>query len=623
MTDPTHRVGRYDPLKSEPFWQAAWESAGVFRASEDSPRPKFYALEMFPYPSGRLHVGHVRNYAMGDVVARYKRARGFEVLHPMGWDAFGLPAENAARERGVDPGAWTRGNIAVMRDELKRLGLAIDWSRELATCDAEYYGAQQALFLDLWARGLVYRKRAAVNWDPVDQTVLANEQVIDGRGWRSGALVERRELSQWFLRITYYAEALLDGLDDLTGWPEKVRLMQRNWIGRSQGLRLRFAVVGPEPAKASIEVYTTRPDTLFGASFVAISPDHPIAATLAESSPTVRDFLARCRSGGATEAQIETGEKLGLDTGLVVSHPFATDRHLPVWIANFVMIEYGAGAIFGCPAHDQRDLDFALKYGLAVLPVVLPPGEDRSAFHVKQEAYLGPGTLYRSEFLDGQDVDGGKAAAIARAVALGVGEPTTNYRLRDWSVSRQRGWGSPIPAIHCADCGVVPAATDTLPIRLPEGLDFSVPGNPLARHPTWKHTRCPRCGGEAERETDTFDTFVEFVLVLRSFRRSTGHRTNKYRGRRPMAAGRSICWRGRTRRPASALRAVHDASPPRRGPPNDLRALQPPVYSRDGHSRDLSQTDRRMAGAGRGDRRARRRRTTGAGKRRRRATDHR
>ncbi len=509
MAEREGRAGRYDPLACEPRWQAAWEAAAVFRADDNSAKPKYYALEMFPYPSGRLHIGHVRNYTMGDVVARYKRARGHEVLHPMGWDAFGLPAENAARERGVNPAEWTRGNIEVMRAELKRLGLAIDWSRELATCDVNYYGAQQALFLDLWSRGLVYRKLSAVNWDPVDHTVLANEQVIDGLGWRSGAPVERRELAQWFLRITNYADALLEGLDTLTHWPDKVRLMQRNWIGRSTGLRLTFALAEPQPTGAkSIEVYTTRPDTLFGASFLAISPDHPIARTLAAGSRAVATFIDGCRAGAGTEAQIETAEKLGLDTGLMVVHPFDPMRTLPVWIANFVLIDYGAGAIFGCPAHDQRDLDFARKYGLPVIPVVKPDGWGDGAFHVEQEAYTGRGVLFDSDFLDGADDTAAKTAAIARAERLGVGKAEVAFRLRDWSVSRQRGWGCPIPAIHCGDCGVVPAPAASLPVRLPEDLDFSQPGNPLARHRTWKHVACPNCGRDAERETDTFDTFV-------------------------------------------------------------------------------------------------------------------
>jgi leucyl-tRNA synthetase len=499
---------RYNPKVVEPKWRAAWDEAQVFRAETGSPKPKYYVLEMFPYPSGRLHVGHARNYAMGDVVARFKRARGFNVLHPMGWDAFGLPAENAAAERGVDPAEWTRNNIDRMREELKRLGLSLDWSREFATCDPAYYGRQQAWFLKLLRRGLVYRKEGLVNWDPVDMTVLANEQVIDGRGWRSGAVVERRKLNQWFLRITDYAEALLEGLESLDRWPAKVRLMQENWIGKSQGLRLTFAFDGAGPAEG-VTVYTTRPDTLYGASFLAVAPDHPLAERLAGEDPAVAKFIADVRRGGTSEAEIESAEKLGLDTGLRVRHPFDHTLTLPVWIANFVLMDYGTGAIFGCPAHDQRDLDFARKYGLAVTPVVLPAGEDPGLFHVKQEAYVGPGRIYNSDFLDGLDIETAKAAAVNRAESLGVGQGATVYRLRDWGVARQRGWGCPIPVVHCAACGVVAVPEAQLPVALPQGLDFSRPGNALARHPTWKHTLCPGCGGPAERETDTLDTFVD------------------------------------------------------------------------------------------------------------------
>ena len=499
---------RYNPKSVEPKWRAAWDAADAFQAETGADKPKYYVLEMFPYPSGNLHVGHARNYAMGDVVARYKRARGFNVLHPMGWDAFGLPAENAAQERGVDPAAWTRGNIDRMRAELKALGLSIDWSRELATCDPAYYGRQQAWFLRLLDRGLVYRKEGVVNWDPVDLTVLANEQVIDGLGWRSGAPVERRKLTQWFLRITDYADDLLEGLQSLDRWPDKVRLMQENWIGKSRGLRLDFAFATPEPAP-SITVYTTRPDTLFGASFLAVAPDHPLAERLAASDERVRDFVARCRLGGTSEAEIESAEKLGWDTGLEVVHPFDPNWRLPVWIANFVLMEYGTGAIFGCPAHDQRDLDFARKYELPVRPVVLPPDADPASFHVKQEAYVGPGRIFNSGFIDGLEVEPAKAAAIAEIERLGVGVGATIYRLRDWGVSRQRGWGCPIPVIHCQSCGVVPVPEDQLPVRLPDGMDFSRPGNPMARDEAWRQVSCPKCGGAAQRETDTLDTFVD------------------------------------------------------------------------------------------------------------------
>ncbi|HEY2049200.1 MAG TPA: leucine--tRNA ligase [Caulobacteraceae bacterium] len=499
---------RYNPKSVEPKWRAAWDAADAFRAETGSAKPKYYVLEMFPYPSGNLHVGHARNYAMGDVVARYKRAQGFNVLHPMGWDAFGLPAENAAQERGVDPAAWTLANIDRMRVELKALGLSIDWSRELATCDPAYYGRQQAWFLRLMERGLIYRKEGVVNWDPVDMTVLANEQVIDGRGWRSGAPVERRKLTQWFARITDYAEDLLEGLQSLDRWPDKVRLMQENWIGKSRGLRLDFAFATPQPEPA-INVYTTRPDTLFGASFVAVAPDHPLAERLAASDERVRDFVARCRMGGTSEAEIESAEKLGWDTGLEVVHPFDPNWRLPVWIANFVLMEYGTGAIFGCPGHDQRDLDFARKYDLPVTPVVLPPGADATSFHVKQEAYVGPGRIFNSRFLDGLEIEAAKAAAIAEVERLGMGVGATVYRLRDWGVSRQRGWGCPIPVIYCEACGVVPVPEAQLPVRLPEGMDFSRPGNPLARDEAWRNVACPTCGGAAHRETDTLDTFVD------------------------------------------------------------------------------------------------------------------
>ncbi|HEY1449159.1 MAG TPA: leucine--tRNA ligase, partial [Caulobacteraceae bacterium] len=504
-------MARYDPAQVEPKWRAAWEEAGVDRAREDSGAPKYYALEMFAYPSGRLHVGHARNYAMGDVNARYKRARGFNVLHPMGWDAFGLPAENAAAERGVDPREWTLGNIEVMRGELRRLGLSIDWSREFATCDPEYYGHQQAWFLKLWRSDLAYRKEGVVNWDPVDMTVLANEQVIDGRGWRSDAPVERRKLTQWFLRITRYADELLTALKGLDRWPDKVKLMQENWIGRSVGLELTFDFAGEAPAGAGrgIAVYTTRPDTLFGASFLAVAPDHPVAETLAKRDPDAAEFVRRARQGGASEAEIESAEKLGFDTGLAVTHPFDPDWRLPVWIANFVLMDYGTGAIFGCPAHDQRDLEFARKYALPVKPVVLPAGADPASFAIGDEAWTGPGRIYNSAFMNGLEVEVAKAAAITRVEADGRGEGAIVYRLRDWGVSRQRGWGCPIPVIHCPACGIVAVPDADLPVRLPDVLDFSKPGNPLVRHPTWKHVACPECGAAAERETDTLDTFVD------------------------------------------------------------------------------------------------------------------
>ncbi len=507
-------MARYNPKEVEPRWRAAWDEKSVFRTrtpEEAAGKPKYYVLEMFPYPSGNIHMGHARNYVMGDVVARFKRARGFNVLHPMGWDAFGMPAENAAMERGVHPKAWTYENIAAMRGQLKLLGLSIDWEREFATCDPEYYGRQQAWFLDLFRRGLVYRKESVVNWDPVDHTVLANEQVIDGRGWRSGALVEKRKLTQWFFRITDYADDLLESLETLDRWPDKVRIMQENWIGKSRGLKFRFAFAGqaPEGFEDGVEVYTTRPDTLYGAGFVAIAPDHPLAERLAAADPAVAAFVAECRRGGTSEAEIEAAEKKGRDTGLRVAHPFDPDWKLPIWIANFVLMDYGTGAIFGCPAHDQRDLDFARKYDLPVRPVVLPPHMDAAAFNVDREAYTGPGTLFNSGFLDGMDVDSGIEAAIARVESQGMGDGATVYRLRDWGVSRQRYWGCPIPVIHCEACGAVPVPTGQLPVALPEDVTFDKPGNPLLRHPTWRHVKCPSCAGPAERETDTLDTFVD------------------------------------------------------------------------------------------------------------------
>ena len=511
-------MSRYSFKETEARWQAAWDEADCFRAREQEPdgpaRPKYYVLEMFPYPSGRIHMGHVRNYTIGDVIARYKRARGFAVLHPMGWDAFGLPAENAAMERGVPPADWTWNNIATMRAQLKMMGLSIDWSREVATCDPSYYKHQQRLFLDFLARDLAYRRESWVNWDPVDQTVLANEQVIEGKGWRSGALIERRKLSQWFLRITAYSQELLGALDHMERWPEKVRLMQRNWIGRSEGARVFFEIEG---RKAPLEVFTTRTDTLYGASFCALSPHHPLSAELAESDQALRDFVAECDRLGTSEEAIETAEKKGYDTGLKVRHPFVPGKTMPLYVANFVLMEYGTGAIFGCPAHDQRDLDFARKYGLEVLPVVLPPEAEAASFEVASEAYVGDGTIFNSEFMNGMSVPEAKAAVVARLEADGTGEGTVQYRLRDWGVSRQRYWGCPIPVIHCSACGVVPVPAEDLPVLLPEDVEFDKPGNPLQHHPSWKSTSCPTCGGAAERDTDTMDTFVDSAWYFARF----------------------------------------------------------------------------------------------------------
>ena len=501
---------RYNVKDSESRWQKIWQDKKCFEVKEDPSKEKFYALAMFPYPSGRLHMGHVRNYTLSDVVARYKRAKGFNVLNPMGWDAFGLPAENAAMENQTHPAKWTYQNVAIMKEQMNMMGLALDWSREVTTCAADYYKHEQKFFLDFLKNGLAYQKEAFVNWDPIENTVLANEQVVDGCGWRSGAPVERRKLRQWFLKITDFADDLLAGIENLPGWPEKVRIMQENWIGKSQGLKLRFEFTDPaSPGGKTLEIFTTRPDTLFGASFMALSPDHPVSAALAEKSEGVAEFVAECRRIGTSEAVLETAEKIGFDTGLEVKHPFIAGRTLRVFIANFVLMDYGTGAIFGCPAHDQRDLDFARKYDLGVLPVVIPESVDPKEFAIENEAYTGPGKLANSDFINGMEVENAKAEVIRRLEAAGSGEGTTLYRLRDWGVSRQRYWGCPIPIIHCADCGVVPVPEKDLPVTLPEDVRFSEPGNPIANHPTWKHVKCPTCGKDAQRETDTFDTFFE------------------------------------------------------------------------------------------------------------------
>ncbi len=499
-------TSNFVPGASDARWQAAWDAHGTFVADDSSTKPKRYVLEMFPYPSGRIHMGHVRNYAMGDVLARFLRMTGHEVLHPMGWDAFGMPAENAAMEKKVHPGGWTYDNIAAMRAQLKRLGLSFDWTREFATCDPEYYGHEQALFLELLKGGLVYRKESAVNWDPVDMTVLANEQVIDGRGWRSGAVVEKRKLSQWFLRITDFADDLLSGLGSLDQWPDKVRLMQENWIGKSEGLQFSFAPVTPLDQR--IDVYSTRPDTIFGASFVAIAADHPVARVRAEGDAEAAAFVERCKQGGTTAAELETAEKLGFDTGYRMQHPLDPDVTLPVYIANFVLMDYGTGAVMGVPAHDQRDLDFARKYGLDVRRVVAD-GDMIDPVFAGDEAWTGAGRLVNSGPLDGMDVAAAKRAVIDRAESEGWGKGTTVWRLRDWGVSRQRYWGTPIPIVHCDECGVVPVPREQLPVTLPDDVSFDIPGNPLDRHPTWKHVDCPACGKPARRETDTLDTFVD------------------------------------------------------------------------------------------------------------------
>jgi len=507
---------RYNPRETESKWQGVWEQQATFKTSNDDSRPTYYVLEMFPYPSGRIHMGHVRNYAMGDVIARYMRARGFSVLHPMGWDAFGMPAENAAMQNKSHPAKWTYENIATMRSQLKSMGLSLDWSREIATCDPSYYRHQQAMFLDFLAAGLVDRKKSKVNWDPVDQTVLANEQVIDGRGWRSGAIVEQRELTQWFFRISDHANDLLVALDDLDRWPEKVRLMQKNWIGRSEGLLVRFPIAGgsAHDLPADLEVFTTRPDTLFGARFLAVAPDHPLAKKLAEGNAALAEFIAECQRGGTSVVDLETAEKKGFDTGLKAVHPFDDSWTLPVYVANFILMDYGTGAIFGCPAHDQRDLDFSNAYGLGNTPVVCPPGTDAAAFRVTTEAFDGEGTLINSRFLDGMTIDAAKEEVASRLEQKTInGSPQgvrkVQFRLRDWGISRQRYWGCPIPIIYCDDCGTVPVPKADLPVKLPEDVTFDRPGNPLEHHATWKHTACPTCGKPARRETDTMDTFVD------------------------------------------------------------------------------------------------------------------
>jgi leucyl-tRNA synthetase len=516
MTAESVKSDRYNAGEAEGRWQKVWAERGIFATPNDDPKPKYYVLEMFPYPSGRIHMGHVRNYTMGDVLARFMRAKGHAVLHPMGWDAFGMPAENAAIAGKVHPKQWTYDNIAAMKAQLQSMGLSLDWARELATCDPAYYRHQQKMFLDFLKAGLVERKQSRVNWDPVDQTVLANEQVIDGRGWRSGAEVEQRELTQWFFKISDYSEDLLEALDKLERWPEKVRLMQKNWIGRSEGLLVRFMLdPATTPNKESeLEIFTTRHDTLFGAKFMAISPDHPLAAAAAKKDPKLAAFIAQCHHMGTSQEAIETAEKLGFDTGIKALHPFDRSWTLPVYVANFILMEYGTGAIFGCPAHDQRDLDFVNKYGLGNTPVVCPEGQDPATFVITTTAYDGDGRMINSRFLDGMTIAEAKEEVAKRLEKetrgnRPVAQRQVNYRLRDWGISRQRYWGCPIPVIHCDKCGVVPVPAKDLPVTLPEDVSFDKPGNPLDRHPTWKNVKCPKCSGSARRETDTMDTFVD------------------------------------------------------------------------------------------------------------------
>lgn len=507
---------RYNARDAEPRWQRQWDEQAIFVSKNDDSRPKYYVLEMFPYPSGRIHIGHVRNYTLGDVLARFMRAKGFNVLHPMGWDAFGLPAENAAIERRVAPKAWTDDNIAAMKKQLRSIGLSLDWSREFATCDPSYYKHQQKMFLDMLAAGLAEREKRKLNWDPVDMTVLANEQVIDGRGWRSGAVVEQREMSQWVFKITKYSQELLSALDGLDRWPDKVRLMQRNWIGRSEGLLIRFALdQATTPAgESELKIFTTRPDTLFGAKFMAISSDHPLAQAAAAKNPELAKFIADIKKIGTAQEIIDTAEKQGFDTGIRAVHPFDPSWKLPVYVANFVLMEYGTGAIFGCPAHDQRDLDFVNKYNLGNTPVVCPEGQDPKTFIITDTAYDGDGRMINSRFLDGLTIDQAKDEVAKRLENelrgnAPVGERQVNFRLRDWGISRQRYWGCPIPVIHCPKCDVVPVPDADLPVTLPDDATFDKPGNALDHHPTWKHVTCPKCGGRAQRETDTMDTFVD------------------------------------------------------------------------------------------------------------------
>jgi len=488
---------RYNFRESEAKWQKAWEQSSIYEVKEEG--QKYYVLEMLPYPSGRLHMGHVRNYTIGDVIARYKNAYGYSVLHPMGWDAFGLPAENAAIKQNIHPKTWTLENIRHMKEEINSLGLSYDWKREISTCSPEYYAQQQKIFLDFLKEGIAYRKESFVNWDPVEGSVLANEQVIDGKGWRSGAPIERRKLSQWFFKITDFAQELLDDLNHLGNWPEQVKTMQANWIGRSEGVRIRFSLLETDE---TLEVFTTRPDTLFGASFIGISPDHPFVEKLAKSTPALQTFVAECRARGTSQKDLDTAEKRGFNTGLTLQHPFLKDLALPLYVANFVLMDYGTGIVFGCPAHDERDYEFAQKYKLPILAVIKDPDNGPLP-------YTGDGTLINSQFLDGLSVNKAKEEITRRLVAKKIGAREVNYKLRDWGVSRQRYWGCPIPMIHCPTCGIVDVPEDQLPVKLPEDVTFDQPGNPLDAHPTWKYVDCPTCGGAAERETDTLDTFVD------------------------------------------------------------------------------------------------------------------
>jgi leucyl-tRNA synthetase len=492
-------MSRYNPFEIEEKWQDTWKKRESFKSVEDTSRPKYYVLEMLPYPSGNLHMGHVRNYTIGDVLARFKRAKGFNVLHPMGWDAFGLPAENAALQRKIHPAEWTYSNIDYMRESMVKFGWSYDWYREIATCDSSYYGAQQSFFIDLYNKGLVYQKKSLVNWDPVDNTVLANEQVIDGKGWRSGATVERCEMNQWFLKITDYADELLKDLETLEDWPDRVRTMQENWIGKSEGLEFTFDVEG---YAEGLTVYTTRPDTLMGVTFCSVAAEHPLAQLLAETDAEAQKFIAECQSSGTALEDIEKADKKGYKTPYKAIHPI-TGESVPIYIANFVLMAYGTGAVMAVPAHDERDWEFATKYGLPIKNVI--QGKDM----VEGEAYIGAGVLVNSGEFDGMDNEEAKLAIADKIESLGKGQKTTNYRLRDWGISRQRYWGCPIPFVYCDDCGVVPESKENLPVKLPEDVKFDKPGNPLENHPNWKNVDCPQCGKKSRKETDTMDTFMD------------------------------------------------------------------------------------------------------------------
>ncbi len=503
----------YEFINIEKKWQQEWNLQESFLFDKNSQKPKYYVLEMLPYPSGNLHMGHIRNYTIGDVMARFKKMQDFNVIHPMGWDAFGLPAENAAIEGGIHPEIWTKENISRMKKQLQKIGFSYDWSMEIATCDPDYYKHEQQMFIDFYNKGLIYQKETEVNWDPVDNTVLANEQVVDGRGWRSGAVIEKRKLKQWFLKISDYAEELLEDLNDLHDWPEKVRLMQQNWIGKSTGAEIYFTEL---KYGEKITVFTTRPDTIFGASFVAISPDHPLTQKLALTDEKIANFIVECKKGGTSEEELETKEKIGINTGLFATLKTEQEIKVPVFIANFVLMEYGTGAIFGCPAHDERDHEFAIKYNLPIKDVIAEYSSDDQFYsNVLNKDYniksnlIQNGYAINSGFLNGLSTEEAKIEMIKYLEQNGLGEQKINYRLRDWGVSRQRYWGCPVPMVYCEKCGIVPEKSDNLPIKLPMDVNFKEAGNPLDKHPTFADTKCPKCNLNAKRETDTLDTFFE------------------------------------------------------------------------------------------------------------------